>query len=476
MRRALIFFIEVALVVALAVWLADRPGVVAIDWQGWRVETSLGVLALAVFVVVVLAAAFYAVWRWLRRRPREFLTSRRHRREASGYRALTDGLAAVAAGDAAAARKLARRADSLLKAPPLTLLLSAQAAQLDGDEAAARRSFEQMLERPETEFLGLRGLILQALRDDDDERALDYAQRAYPLQPSAPWLLDTLISLHSKAGRWRAAQKIVEEAQRRKRLPAEVGRRQQAALLTERAQTALSRGRLSDAFEQVRRAHDLDPAHPPAAELLARLVADDGRVRRARKVLERTWREAPHPALTAAYLDIIGDATPLDRYRAITQLTKENLNHPESRFAIAEAAVAAKLWGEAKQQLEALESLAPTARVFRLWARLADAETQDDVAVRRWIDRAAAADADKAWVCASCGTAADDWSAVCGHCRSFATLSWKQPPRVHRAVIAAPVSPDTGHDSGHDRGPEPGAAATAAVKPAAKAGETTQIG
>lgn len=476
MRRALIFFIEVAIVAALVVWLADRPGVVAIDWQGWRLETSVGVMAFAVFVVVAVVAALYAGWRWLRRRPREILAARRHRREADGYRALTDGLAAVAAGDAAAARKLARRADTLLKAPPLTLLLSAQAAQLDGDEATARRYFEQMLERPETEFLGLRGLILQALRDDDDDRALDYAQRAYPLQPSAPWLLDTLVSLHSKAGRWRAAQKLVEEAQRRKRLPVEVARRQQATLLTERARAAFDRGALSDAFEQVRRAHDLDPALPPAAELLARLVAGDGRVRRARKVLERTWRVAPHPGLAAAYLDIAGDAAALDRYRAIAQLTKDNRDHPESRFVVAEVAVAAKLWGEAKQQLETLESLAPTARVFRLWAQLAEAEAQDDVAARRWIDRAADAEADKAWICAACGTVADDWSAVCGHCGSFATLSWKQPPRVYRAVIAPPVSPEPGHDPKFDSGPEPDAAGSLEVAAGTDGDKALQTG
>ncbi len=472
MRRALIFFVEVAVIAALAVWLADRPGTVSVDWQGWRIETSVGILALAILVVVVLAATSYVGWRWLRRRPHEFVESRRHRREAAGYRALTDGLAAVAAGDAAAARKLARRADSMLKSPPMTLLLSAQAAQLDGDEATARHCFEEMVERPETEFLGLRGLILQALRDGDDARALDYAQRAYPLQPGAPWLLDTLVSLHSKAGQWRAAQKLVEEAKRRKRLPADVGRRQQAALLTERARDAFERGALADAFEQVRKAHDLDPAHPPAADLLARLVANDGRVRRARKVLERTWRETPHPALSTAYLDILSDTEPLDRYRAIVQLTKENSGHPESRFAIAEAAVAAKLWGEARQQLEVLETLAPTARVFRLWAQLAEAESQDEVAARQWIDRAADAEADKAWVCASCGTVADDWSAVCGHCGSFATLSWKQPPRVHRTVILSPESSDSQPAQQAEEGAAVPAPASAEIRPA----ETAQSG
>ncbi len=60
----------------------------------------------------------------------------------------------------------------LLAEPPLTLLLSAQAAQLNGDEQAARRYFTAMLDRAETEFLGLRGLVMQALRGGDEAAAL----------------------------------------------------------------------------------------------------------------------------------------------------------------------------------------------------------------------------------------------------------------------------------------------------------------
>ena len=45
-----------------------------------------------------------------------------------GYKALSQGMVAVAAGDAGEAARLARRADGLLNDPPLTLLLSAQAA------------------------------------------------------------------------------------------------------------------------------------------------------------------------------------------------------------------------------------------------------------------------------------------------------------------------------------------------------------
>ena len=435
MWRTVVFFTEVAVAVAVVIWFLDRPGEVFIEWQGWELETSFGVMALAILITVIFLSTLYILWKWIKRQPREILRSRRYRLEAKGYRALTDGLAAVAAGDARVAKKLARKVDSLLKEPSLTLLLSAQAAQLDGDEIAARQYFEKMLDRSETEFLGLRGLILQALRDSDDASALKYSQRAYFLQPSAAWVLETLVSLHTKEGRWREAQLLVEEAQRHKRMSVEKGRYQQAVLLTERARLSIHDNKLSQAFEQVRKAYNLDPTNSAATVLLANLLSKEGKKRHSRKIIERSWRLEPHPSLCQAYLEIVGDVSELDRYRSVVQLTKDNRDHPDSRFAIAEAALAASLWGETKQQLEALERLSPTARVFRLWARLAELGAEDDIAARRWIDRSTEAEADRTWVCSKCGTVADDWASMCLNCDSFATQLWKQPPRAHRAII-----------------------------------------
>src|ERR1700736_2249975 len=157
----------VAVVVAAAVFLADRPGRVDIIWQGWQIETSVGVLvAAAVLAALVVWLLVSMLWLIISS-PRRMLRSRRARQRRAGYRALAQGMVAVAAGDAQDAQRLARRSDVLLAYPPLTLLLSAQAAQLDGDEGAAKRFFTAMLERRETEFLGLRGLLNQALREGD---------------------------------------------------------------------------------------------------------------------------------------------------------------------------------------------------------------------------------------------------------------------------------------------------------------------
>ena len=438
MIRFLIYVVEVAVVVAIAVWLADRPGVVSLDWQGWRIETSVGILLLSVFLLAVASAAIFATWRWLRRRPREWSMRRRLSRQEAGLRALSEGLVAIASGDADSARKHTRRADSLLDHAPITVLLEAQTAQIAGDEAAARANFERMTQNPDTEFLGLRGLITDALREGDDNRALTYAKRAYVLKPRTPWLVDTMVSLLSRAGEWREAQRLIEESQKSKRSSTAQARRQQAALLTERARTAQRSGQAADAYAQARKANELDPGLVPAASLLAQLVADDGRARRARKFIEKSWVAEPNPDLRDVYLGLLGtESAPLERYKAVETLVRSTAEHPESRLTLAHAALDANLWGEARRQLEALLADEPTAGVYRLRARLAEEDEEDMTTPAEWLELAANADSDRAWVCSDCGTVADDWSAVCGHCGAFATLGWTQPPRIHRAIGAA---------------------------------------
>src|SRR5215470_15299025 len=142
-------------------------------------------------------------------------------------------MVAVAAGDAQEARRYAKRADLLLADPPLTLLLSAQAAQLDGDEGAAKKFFAAMLERRETEFLGLRGLLNQALRAGDQGAALRLAERAAALRPDAQWVILSRFDLEVREGHWEAARQTLARAARRRLVPPERARRQRGVILYE---------------------------------------------------------------------------------------------------------------------------------------------------------------------------------------------------------------------------------------------------
>ena len=217
--RALPAILVIAALIAGAVFVADRPGAVSLTWEGWRVNTSIAVMIFGVALIATIAAALFHLVRKIVAGPGAYARARRERRRRRGYRALTQGMVAVAAGDAAEAKRFARQADLLLAEPPLTLLLSAQAAQLNGDQKAAQNYFAAMLERPETEFLGLRGLIIQALKQNDEAEALRLARRAKALRPKTPWVLASLFDLQARTGKWDEAGTTLTLAARRKALP-----------------------------------------------------------------------------------------------------------------------------------------------------------------------------------------------------------------------------------------------------------------
>jgi HemY protein len=147
-------------------------------------------------------------------------------------------------------------------------------------------------------------------------------------------------------------------------------------------------------------------------------------------LLEELWARRPHSDLAEAYLKQWPLEAPLDRMKRIQHLTDKNASAFESRIALAEAALEAKLWGEARRNLIDLPDDQITVRVCRLMARLEQDEHGDAVAARVWLDRAETAAPDKAWTCDTCGAVAAEWSALCGNCEAFDTVSWKQPPRV----------------------------------------------
>ena len=74
-----------------------------------------------------------------------------------------------------------RKRKAFLGGSPLGLLLTAQTAHLEGDDQGQRIAYRAMLEHPETEFLGLRGLFMEAMRRDDSDEADGARGRAHTL-------------------------------------------------------------------------------------------------------------------------------------------------------------------------------------------------------------------------------------------------------------------------------------------------------
>ena len=141
-------------------------------------------LALAVAVLALMLSVAFV--RGILRSPEQVSLFFRHRRAVKGYLALTRGLIAIGAGDLKLARRSADDAARLAPGDPLTLLLTAQSAQMAGDRAAAERAFRDMTKRDDTKLLGLRGLYIEAQRRNDRAgRARCVAEEAAKAAPGA---------------------------------------------------------------------------------------------------------------------------------------------------------------------------------------------------------------------------------------------------------------------------------------------------
>jgi len=435
--RVIGYGIVLALLVSGAVWLADHPGSVEIDWLSWRLSTS--VPALLLFLLMLAGAIFYLL-RFvaaLARFPGDFQARRQEKKRRRGYQALSDGLAAAAAGHARQASKLANQAEKLLNDPSLTRVLSAQSAQLAGDEGAERRHYEAMRERPETALMGVRGLLELALAQGQRDQALALAIEARKMAPTDGALSELLFTLLMENGQLAEAQELLTEAGKRKALSREQTARRRALVANERARRAERDGDAKDAIAYAKQALSADPSLAEAALRLSRLQAAQDLARQAAGVLEKSWKIAPLPEIAAAYAGLVPDEAPLQRLRRLEKFAALQPDAWATHRILGETALAAKLWGQARKHLSAAVEIRPTAGLLGLLSRLELEEYKNQNAAQAWLARVPAADPD--WVCGACGGHSTAWQLTCPKCSALDRLTWEAPTPITAAASPRPT-------------------------------------
>lgn len=425
MIRVLFFVFVLIALAAAEVWLVERPGEIILTWQGHRITTSLvvalGVLLLAGGGLVALASLL----RLLFGVPLRLSASSTARRRDKGYAALSRGMIAVGEGDVRLARQSAAEAQRLLRNEPLTLLLKAQAAQLADDREQAEAAFRQMSERKDTRLLGLRGLHMEAQRRGDTDAAHQFASTAHEIA-ALPWTAKAVIEHRTASADWESALAALRNSSTAKALDKKTRERQLSVLETA---VGLEKEDIAPdaALQLARSAMKREPHLVPAIALTARLMFRKGAGRKAAKLIETVWLEAPHPDLAKLYVDQRPGDTSAERLARAKTLARLNPNAPESRMMVAQASITA---GEFKSAREAMLPLIeaaerPTTRMCLIMADLERAEHGASGYVAEWLARASRAPHDPAWV--ADGVISDHWrpaSPITGKLDAFV---WQRP-------------------------------------------------
>jgi HemY protein len=412
MLKVVLFLFAGSLILAAAWLLAGIPGHVAASIGAYTIETSTPFAILMLVALLAVILILLRIVRGLRGLPRAGAGWQRRRRLAMGERAITRVLVALAAGEKGTARKEARRARQLLGESPQSLLLVAEAGRLSGREDEAEEAFRALAERKDARFLGLRGLLRQAVDRRDWSEALVIANQAEATHPGTTWLRQQRAELALQTENWAEALELVGQDPRRPTY----------YIAAADAETDPAR-----ALSFAKQAWKQDPTFPPAAIAYASRLRATGYEKRAQSCIAEAWKRAPHPDLGAFALAPEPDK--LARVQAAKRLAALNPANPESRALLARVALAAGLTGEARHQIEIAETEGAMQRRFcLLLAEIEEQERGDTeagrVAQRDALRRAASAEPDPHWQCTNCRADHTAWHPKCGTCGNVGTINW----------------------------------------------------
>ncbi|MEO3417136.1 heme biosynthesis HemY N-terminal domain-containing protein [Roseovarius sp. CAU 1744] len=442
--KIVVFIALVAVAAIGAGYLLELDGGVRIVMAGQELNltpmmavVALLVLVVGIWVFLKLASLLVAILRFINGDETAISRYFDRNREQKGYKALSEGMMALASGEGDLAMSKASRAERFLRRPELTNLITAQAAEMSGDRRKAEEVYKRLLRNEQTRFVGVRGILKQKLADGDTETALKLAETAFALKPKHAEIQDTLLTLQARSEDWAGARRTLSAKLKHGTLPRDVHKRRDAVLALSEARDILDEGKTIEAREAAIEANRLSPDLVPAAVLAARGYIEKGSNRYAARVVKKAWDARPHPDLAAVFAEIEPDETPEARLKRFAKLLKSHPDDRETKLLEAELQIAAEDFPAARRALGDLADTDPDARALTIMAAVERGEGASDAVVKGWLARALSAPRGPQWVCDNCHHIHAEWVPACDNCQSFDTLSWTTPP-------AASVSSSTG--------------------------------
>ena len=390
---------------------------------------QVGAFLVALVVLILLAIFVYSVIDTLVGFPSSLKRYREVRSSEKGYVAITRGMSAVAAGDTAGAMKSASKARQLMPNDTgLTLLLEAQAARLDGRGEDVRACFTQMLDDPDVAFLGMRGLLQEALEGESSVDALATAHRALIAHPKQPWVMQTVYDLEAKAGHWGEALAMLKRLEKARAMDDAHVLADRAALLFLQGREKSDRDLNTEAIALFKKSLKIDAGFVPAVLALVDILMQDGKRRAAVLVLEKAWARRPYPEFARLWGSVLSKSK-RDKMEArlawFERLIALAPDDAEGHVAYAREAASQNLWGVARSHLETAEVLGGASQgLYAQWIDLEERSGGSDDLVQSLTEKMAEAPAGPVWICRDTGRVFDGWQPFADSRSPFNTIVW----------------------------------------------------
>ena len=394
MKKVLIFLLFALVFILLSLWLVDHPGTITVSWLDYEITTSVAVLlafiAFIFLVVYILRIPFLFV-RWIRR---SLIRQKQKRRE----NIMLQVLNAIAAKDENAGKTLIKRIDKTFSSnTSLNLLLKALLNPTP-------EVFQKLSESQETELAGWKGLIDIEQKNGNLTAALSLCEKALDKYKNIPWLIQKTLQLQTLTENWEHALKTLHLSRKLNVFSDLCYKTQEATLLLK--------------LDKPLEAFNIAPWLPQAA-----LDASKAYPKKAPRILTFAWEKKPSWEVYKAYTNLFSKEDALSRYKKIEKFVAKHPGNKITYLALADSALQAKLWGQAKKELDdylaAYTLTMPVATMMAFYEQEAHHNTKE---AQKWVDKMKIAEPLNSFSCSKCAYTSDVWSPTCPICNEFASM------------------------------------------------------
>ena len=423
MIKVIYLFIILSLTGFITIWIKNDPGLIAIEWQGWLIETSAAIIISIIIIIFLTIVFIYKILAKIFSIPKNIQKTFRENKSNRANKTIIKALSAKNMGEMELAEKLSLKA-KFLNNDPLKLLLDSEISNYNGNEEIYIKKLNKMLDHPETMLLGIKNLSNFYFQKGDSESAIKVINKAPQSKNTPNWFFLTSLKLNILEKNWDDILKAIKNIEKYTKISKLDIKHIKSRIYLFKALEYNNEDNNKD-FKYIDESLKNDPSFAPAIIFKAKLLysVNDNL---AFNFIKKAWKKFSHPDIADFVTQIYANKPKNELLKTIKALTKLNNKTFINNITLAKAAISIGLWSVARQSLKIIPEKDWTKDIYMMMADLEKKEHGNITKSDYWINKAKSANLDFVWGCTSCTYISKSWSLICPKCNSVDTIKWQQ--------------------------------------------------
>jgi HemY protein len=347
MKKAIIFIIQIVIVLSAAMFLIRYQLPMTITLNDYELTTNSSFFLLFLFVFMGVFSVFYKILEAICYGPGKIKKKFDYKKKLKGLDAIVNGLFFLSIDNNKKALKEAKKASQKIPKHVMTHFLSAKAYLADGNFEKAKKEYKKVVSEPKHMSLGFNGLIEIANMQNKDEDIYNLAKQAVLIDGKNSYALLNLIDCQIDQNLIEEAQKNIKKASSLNAIDKDQTKLRLAEIAYINAVRLQEQGDIEKALKEIEKYYNLDLDY---LDLYVGLLLANKQARKAKNIIKKEWQKNPYNQIASIWMCF----APKDNIKKVShakELLKDWANSHIAFELVAKACIDAEIWGEARTYL-----------------------------------------------------------------------------------------------------------------------------